>query len=437
PWSRVSVPWGRGCPGDVPGGSADGGKTVGIRAGHAGPAPCPPPGADRFRPPSRVGCGGLAEPRRPRPRPRPHRGAFPVTVVLSRRALNRATLARQHLGARVRMPAVAMAEHLVGMQAQAPWPPYTGLWTRIEGFRYEELVAALTGRRLVRVLLHRGTVHLVSAADCLALRPLLRPVLLRGHRAEVRAAFADEERIARLTREVLDARGPLTPAELGAALAERLSETPAKVLADVARMAFFLLQVPPRAVWGAGGATRYATARSWLGAEGRAAGLPELVRRYLTAFGPATVADVQAWCGLTRLREVTDAMPDLSRSRGEDGTALLDVPGAPRPGPGAPAPVRFLAEFDNVLLYLRRPQPHRAPGGPAAPLLEERPRPRHRAARRVRGGGVAGGEGDRHGDAAARAHGRRAERGRGGGDAARGVPGRAGRRTACGSRGGV
>ncbi|WEH30312.1 winged helix DNA-binding domain-containing protein [Streptomyces sp. AM 3-1-1] len=270
--------------------------------------------------------------------------------VLSARALNRATLARQHLDARVRMTAVAMVEHLVGMQAQAPWPPYTGLWTRIEGFGHEELGDALTSRRLVRVLLHRGTVHLVSAADCLALRPLVRPVLVRGHRAEVRAAFADAERIARLTREVLDARGPLTPTELGAVLAELLPGTPAKVLTDVARTTVALVQVPPRAVWGAGGATRYATAESWLGAERRAAGLPELVRRYLAAFGPATVADIQAWCGLTRLREVTDAMPDLLRLRGEDGAALLDVPEAPRPGPGAPAPVRFLAEFDNVLL---------------------------------------------------------------------------------------
>ncbi|MFJ4438143.1 winged helix DNA-binding domain-containing protein [Streptomyces sp. NPDC088923] len=273
-----------------------------------------------------------------------------MTAVLTRRALNRATLARQHLDARVRTPAVAMVEHLVGMQAQAPWPPYTGLWTRIEGFRHEELAEALSSRRLVRVLLHRGTVHLVSAADCLALRPLVRPVLVRGHRAKVRAAFADAERIARLTREVLDARGPLTPTELGAALAELLPGTPAKVLADVARTTVALVQVPPRAVWGAGGATRYATAEAWLGAEQRASGLPELVRRYLAAFGPATVADVQAWCGLTRLREVTDAMPDLLRVRDEDGAALLDLPEAPRPGPEAPAPVRFLAEFDNVLL---------------------------------------------------------------------------------------
>ncbi|WP_433340339.1 winged helix DNA-binding domain-containing protein [Streptomyces sp. CA-253872] len=273
-----------------------------------------------------------------------------TAAVLSARALNRATLARQHLDARVRMPATAMVEHLVGMQAQAPWPPYTGLWARIDGFRHEELAQALTSRRLVRVLLHRGTVHLVSAADCLALRPLVQPVLARGYRAQLRASLADAGRIARLTREVLDERGPLTPGELGAALAELLPGTPAKVLTDVARTTVALVQVPPRAVWGAGGATRYATAESWLGAGQRAAGLPELVRRYLAAFGPASVADVQAWCGLTRLREVTDAMPDLLRVRGEDGAALLDVPDAPRPGPEAPAPVRFLAEFDNVLL---------------------------------------------------------------------------------------
>jgi hypothetical protein len=77
--------------------------------------------------------------------------------------------------------------------------------------------------------------------------------------------------------------------------------------------------------------------------------LDRLVARYLGAFGPASVRDVQAWCGLTRLREVTDRM-DLRRFRSADDVELLDVPHAPLPEPAVPAPVRFLAEYDNVTL---------------------------------------------------------------------------------------
>lgn len=142
----------------------------------------------------------------------------------------------------------------------------------------------------------------------------------------------------------------MTQKELGEALAERVPGAPPRQLADVARARLALVQLPPRAVWGAGGATRYATAESWLGAPAKATALPAMIRRYLAAFGPATVADVQAWCGLTRLREVTDTMTDLVRLRGTGGADLLDLPDAPRADPGLPAPARFLPDFDNVVL---------------------------------------------------------------------------------------
>jgi hypothetical protein len=283
----------------------------------------------------------------------------------SDRALNRITLARQHLLERADdMTVLGMIEHLVGMQAQAPYPPYTGLWTRLRDFRHQELADLLTGRAAVRLLLHRGTVHLVSAADCLALRPVVQPVIDRMY-STARAARGggDPAVVAEHALKLLE-DGPMTPKELGEALAERMPGALPRVLGDVARTRLALVQVPPRPVWGVGGATRYVTAESWLGRRLEPAGLPTVIRRYLAAFGPATVADIQAWCGLTRLREVTDSMPGLLRLRSEGGAELLDLPDAPRPDPDVPAPVRFLPDFDNVLLaYADRsrivPEPHR------------------------------------------------------------------------------
>ncbi|MFI8997860.1 winged helix DNA-binding domain-containing protein [Streptomyces sp. NPDC053542] len=270
---------------------------------------------------------------------------------LTERALNRATLARQHLLAPSGLTALDMIEHLVGMQAQAPYPPYVGLWTRLRTFRHEDLARLLEDRSVTRILLQRGTVHLVSAADCLALRPVVQRVIDRMYvTAKATAAAGDPEVIARHAEELLATQGPLTPKELGDALAERLPGGPPRVLADVARARLALVQLPPRAVWGVGGVTRYDTAESWLGAPLRAADMPTVIRRYLAAFGPATVADVQTWCGLTRLREVTDGMTGLRRLRGANGAELLDVPDAPLPDPDTPAPPRFLPDFDNVVL---------------------------------------------------------------------------------------
>jgi hypothetical protein len=267
-------------------------------------------------------------------------------TVLTARALNRATLARQHLLARAEVPALRMVEHLAGMQAQAPYAPYVGLWTRLHNFQHADLAGLLNDRSVARILLHRGTVHLVTAEDCLGLRPVVQPVLERLYvtpRAKVMAG--DPADVADMAAGLL-AEHALSAKELGVALAELIPGAGPQALGDIARARLALVQLPPRAVWGVGGVVRYATAESWLRSTMSAADLPSVVRRYLRAFGPATVADIQVWCGLTRLREVTDRMRDLVRL-GED---LLDVPDAPMPDPSAPAPVRFLPEFDNVLL---------------------------------------------------------------------------------------
>ena len=99
--------------------------------------------------------------------------------VLGLRALNRALLERQMLLARAEMPAIEAIEHLAGIQAQEPKSPYVGLWSRLEHFRPEELEQLLTTRRAVRIIVMRGTIHLISARDCVMMRPLTQPIMDR------------------------------------------------------------------------------------------------------------------------------------------------------------------------------------------------------------------------------------------------------------------
>ena len=273
--------------------------------------------------------------------------------VLGDRALNRALLDRQLLLRRVRRPALATVEHLVALQAQEPLDPYVGLWCRLDGFDPAELSTAIEERAAVRIALLRSTVHLVSARDCLALRPVVQVVGERMARGQFgrRLAGVDLGELAAAARELVDAE-PLTFGELGKRLAQRWPDRDPLALAQTARCLLALVQAPPRGLWRRGGRARHVTVESWLGRPVGADAAPDgLVRRYLAAFGPATVADVQNWSGLTRLAEVVERLaPELVTFRAADGRVLYDLPDAPRPGPDVPAPVRFLPQFDNVLL---------------------------------------------------------------------------------------
>ena len=274
--------------------------------------------------------------------------------VLSTRALNRALLARQLLLERSRRPVAGSLAHLVGLQAQTPRSPYIGLWSRLEGFDPEALARLLARRRAARIVLMRGTIHLVTAADVLFLRPLMAPTLTRQlATSSWRRGMdgLDVDAVAAAGRALVEAE-PLGFTALGARLAERWPDRDPATLAQVVRAHVPLVQLPPRGLWGRSGAVTVTSAEHWLGRPLVAgARLDDLVLRYLAAFGPATVRDVQAWCGLTGLAEVVDRLGDrLRRFRNEDGRVLYDLPRAPRPDPDVPAPVRFLPDFDNLVL---------------------------------------------------------------------------------------
>lgn len=275
--------------------------------------------------------------------------------VLSRRALNRATLARQLLLERHPVTALAAVGHLVGMQAQVPLNPYVGLWSRLVDFRPEELAGLLAHRHVVRIVVMRGTIHLVTADDCLALRPLFRPVLdaeLARHRdfgPPLRGV--DLGPVLAFARALLTEQ-PRTGPELRAALGARFPDRDAGALAYACRNHLALVQVPPRGLWGRSAQVTSTTAEAWLGRPLVAEpSIDDMVLRYLAAFGPATVADIAAWSRLTGLAEVVERLrPSLRTFRGERGRELFDVADAPRPDPDTPAPVRFFPEYDNLLL---------------------------------------------------------------------------------------
>ena len=273
--------------------------------------------------------------------------------TLSLRALNRATLDRQLLLRRSTLSVPATLEHLVGMQAQTPHTAYVGLWTRLVDFRGEQLSDLLVDRSVVRMALMRGTIHLVTARDAWGLRPLVQPVMDRVQKGQfgVRLAGVDLDEVVAMGRAFVDEE-PRTFKALGDHLLTRWPERDRFGLEQAVRTGVPLVQVPPRGLWGRSGPIAHTSIEAWLG--GPPAELPTIdvvVTRYLAAFGPASVMDAQAWCGLTKLAEVFERLrPELVTFRDERGRELFDLPAAPRPDADTPVPPRFLYDFENMLL---------------------------------------------------------------------------------------
>jgi hypothetical protein len=274
--------------------------------------------------------------------------------VFTDRALNRALLERQMLLRRRRVPTLDAVERLVGMQAQVPRDPYVALWSRLDRFRPSALAEPIADRRAVRMTLLRGTLHLATARDALGLRPMVQSVIERTlyGSSPLRTAVGsvDVDELLTLFTALLEER-PRTRAQLVEAIHERWPKRDANSLG----YAMYLLptvQVTPRGIWGQTGPSAFTTIRSWLGERiGTRTEPDEMVLRYLSAFGPSSIADVKSWSGLSAPKEVLERLrPQLRTFRDAHGRELFDVPGAPLPDADTPAPIRFLPEYDNVLL---------------------------------------------------------------------------------------
>jgi hypothetical protein len=265
--------------------------------------------------------------------------------TLTLRDLNRATLARQLLLERRRLPVVRTLERLAGLQAQWAPAPYIGLWARLEEFRRESLERALLREQAVRAVLMRGTVHLVSRRDygvfgsAVDVAPWVSP-------ASAQLADRVHDSLLEFGRE------PRTRAEVLSWLRDThdIDHDGGAGFWYALRTVGRLTHAPASGTWKQPPETRYV-----LIDHEQVDPLPareSLVRRYLGAFGPATRADIAEWSGL-RVRDFEPALAALEplrRFRDERGRELLDLPRAPLPPGDSRAPVRFLPRYDNLVL---------------------------------------------------------------------------------------
>ena len=276
-------------------------------------------------------------------------------LVLSDQELNRATLARQLLLERSDLDITSAVVHLAGLQAQNPLDPYLALWSRLRDFDPHELGRRIEARELVRIVVMRGTIHLVTGDDALGMRALVQPVLDReiNHHSEFAPLLVDVDLapVLAFAGPLLAAR-PMTATKLRAALDAEFPGLPSAALAYACRCKLPLVQVPPRGVWGKTLAVTSTPLGAWIGQDGDSSmTIEDLARRYLAAFGPASVADFATWTRLTALRPVFERLAsELVVVCDERGRELFDLPDAPRPPADVPAPVRLLPEYDNLLL---------------------------------------------------------------------------------------
>jgi hypothetical protein len=276
-----------------------------------------------------------------------------AVAPITRRELNRATLSRQWLLKREAFPPPACLERVVGLQAQEARPPFVGLWSRLETFDRKDLVQLLHDRKAVRATAMRGTLHVMSENDYIAFRAALQPMLTAGMQS-----------ILRKRTDGLDIGGVVDIARDFFAHCDRtfddfrkylLANDPncdERALAYAVRTHLALVQVPDESPWGYPSSAKFAPAEAWLGKTiDSEQNLDGLILRYLASFGPASATDAQTWLGAGGLAPVFNRLRErLIVYKDDRGRELFDLPDSPHPSADTPAPVRFLPDYDNLLL---------------------------------------------------------------------------------------
>jgi hypothetical protein len=276
-----------------------------------------------------------------------------MTRLLTHRELNRATLARQMLLQRSDTGIADASALLLGLQAQQTHDPYIALWSRLGGFTHEALTALIVDRTLARATTMRGTLHLHTADDLIGIRALVQPFLSQTWNGNFQRRFGSEDKSKALRAgRALLAKGPMTAGQLNKALHPKFPTAEPLSLSTLLQLHETLVQIPPTRIWGNNAAPILTLVEKWLPPPyERPISREALVLRYLKGWGPASVTDMATWSRLSGLGKSFEALRDqLVTFTDETGKVLFDLPDAPRPDAGTPAPVRFLPLYDNVYL---------------------------------------------------------------------------------------
>jgi len=272
--------------------------------------------------------------------------------VLTLRELNRATLQRQMLLERQTLTVPAAIERLVGLQAQLPSAPYVGLWTRLRNFSRADLARSIDDRVVIKATLMRATLHVFTAEDYVRFRTTLQPVMAGAATAiaKRRGGDFDVDKLLKAARRFIGEKSR-TFAEISRMVTQLTPGQDVGAMRYTVRTHLSLVQVPIAGGWSYSNKPEFTLAESWIVQPiSSKDNLRDLVLRYLAAFGPASVTDMQTWMGL-KLKETSEKLRrELRTYRDEGRRELFDLPDKSLPDGELPASVRFLPEYDNLLL---------------------------------------------------------------------------------------